>query len=52
MNVIAWRAAVMILSALTVALGVGLAWLPGGVIVLGLEGFATVYAVAYLEGRK
>lgn len=47
-----WRVAFVIASALLLALGAGLALLPLGIVVLGLEGFATVYAVFYLESHK
>lgn len=52
MKIIRWRAALLVLSAFAIAVGAGLAWFPLGLVVLGLEGFAAIYAVSYLEGRK
>jgi hypothetical protein len=52
MRVNPWRLALLVASALLVTAGVALAYLPAGIIVLGIEGFASLYAVSYLEDRK
>lgn len=41
-----------VLGSAAVAVGVGLAYLPAGVIVGGLEMLASAYAVAYLMARR
>lgn len=47
-----WRLAILLASALLVTAGVALAYLPAGLIVLGIEGFASLYALSYLEDRE
>lgn len=46
------RRIVAVLSAATVAVGVGLLSLPAGLIVAGVEGLAAVYVWIYLEARR
>lgn len=41
-----------VIGAVFLALGVGLAWMPGGLLVAGLEALAGAYAGAYLSARR
>ena len=41
-----------LLGALLLAFGCGLAWMPLGFIVAGLEGLAGAYVVLYLTARR
>lgn len=44
--------ALVVLGALTVAAGVGLIYLPAGVITAGLEMVAGAYVLAYLKAKQ
>jgi len=41
-----------VLSALVVAVGIGMIYLQAGVIAAGVEGLAGAYVLRYLEARK
>jgi uncharacterized membrane-anchored protein YitT (DUF2179 family) len=41
-----------VLSALVIAVGVAMVYLPAGVITAGIEGVAGAYVLRYLEARK
>lgn len=45
-------AAVAVLSAVGLALGIGWIYPPAGVIALSLEGLAASYVIAYLDRRR
>lgn len=45
-------AAVAVLSALTIAVGIGLMYVPAGLVTAGVEGLAAAYMWAYLWARR
>lgn len=44
--------ALAVLGALAVAVGVGLVFVPAGVIVAGVEALCGAYVIGYLEARR
>lgn len=46
------RVALAVASAALVAVGVGLVYPPAGVITAGVQGFAALYVLAYMEARR
>jgi hypothetical protein len=44
--------ALAVLSALVIAVGVAMVYLPAGVITLGVEGLVGAYVLRYLEARR
>lgn len=44
--------ALAVLGALAIAVGVGMVFLPAGVIVAGVEALAAAYVIRYLEARR
>ncbi len=49
---IAWRVTLLALSGIAVVAGIAMIYVPAGVIASGLGGFAALYALSYLEGRR